>query len=555
MKSILSFWSKLAQHKVLTGFIILIVVVAGYYWYQKATATPAQTKYVLAAVTKGTLISSVSGTGQVLASNQTDVKPKVSGDVVSAPVTQGQHVYAGQLIAQLDTTDAQKAVRDAQSNLESAQLAMDKLKQSSADINQILEDAFADISNAFLDFPTIVSNAQDIIVGSTLNPRNQDNIGFYKDFVGQADDRNYQKALVFIDAASTDYATARAAYDEVFLLYKSTTRYSDSATIQTLLGKTLATTKSLAQALKSEQNLLDYLTDYGVTYSKTLPTLATTYKSTLRTNIGLVNNHLSSLASVNNNIANAPLDIRSQELSIAQRQNALTDAKAALADYYVRAPFDGQLAKLSVKKGDSVSAGTAVATLITPQQIAEISLNEVDIAKVALKQKATLTFDAVTDLTIAGSVVQMDSIGTATQGVVTYKVDIALDTQNDAVKPGMSVSAAIITGTKPDVLLIPNSAVKKQGTINYVLILDAYKTSASQVAITQGVTSAVLPAQQEVTIGSSNDTMTEIVSGLKEGDSVVARTIAATGTVTATTQSGGIGGIRIPGLGGGGRGN
>jgi HlyD family secretion protein len=551
MKKLHHLWQKAMAHKFLTALVAVLLLFGGYFWYQKATSVPAEARYVLAAAAKGLLISSVSGTGQVSASNQVDVKPKASGDVVVVAVAQGQRVYAGQLIAQLDTTDAQKSVRDAQANLESAQLSMEKLKQSSADIDSILESAFADISNSFLDFPTVISNAQDVIVGSTLNPRNQDNVGFYKDFVGQADDRNYQKALLFINAASSDYVTARADYDAAFLAYKNTTRYSDAAAIQVLLTKTIAASKSLAQVLKSEQNLLDYLTDYGITYGKTLPTLAGTYKTTLRTNIGLVNGHLSNLSSTDNAIANAPLDIRSQELTVAQRENSLADAKDALANYYVRAPFAGVIAKLSVKRGDPVSSGTVVATVITTQKIAEITLNEVDIAKVAVGQKATLTFDASPNLTITGLVSQIDSIGTVSQGVVTYKVGITFDTQDDSVKPGMSVSAAVITAAKQDVLLIPNAAVKLQGDASYVETLDAYKTSAPQAAMSQGIASPVLPARQTVTIGSSNDTMTEIISGLNEGDLVIVRTIAASAATTATTQTGGLGGLRIPGVTGG----
>ncbi len=65
-------------------------------------------------------------------------------------------------------------------------------------------------------------------------------------------------------------------------------------------------------------------------------------------------------------ILNAPLDIQSQELSVKQRENALTDAKEKLADYFIRALFDGVVAKVSVKKGDSVSSGSAVANWESP---------------------------------------------------------------------------------------------------------------------------------------------------------------------------------------------
>src|SRR6185436_16962162 len=113
-----------------------------------------------------------------------------------------------------------------------------------------------------------------------------------------------------------------------------------------------------SQALKSEQNLIDFLSDYGPDHNRTIPPIFTTYKATLKTNTGLVNNHLSNLSSDDNAVANAPRDIRSQEISLQQRQNALDDAKLALDDYSVRAPFSGIVAKFTLKVGDSVSQGT-----------------------------------------------------------------------------------------------------------------------------------------------------------------------------------------------------
>ena len=77
-----------------------------------------------------------------------------------------------------------------------------------------------------------------------------------------------------------------------------------------------------------------------------------------------------------------PLDIKAQELTIQQRKNSLEDAQSALSDYSITAPFDCIVADVNVVKGDTASTGTAVASLITDQLLADISLNEVDIAKI-----------------------------------------------------------------------------------------------------------------------------------------------------------------------------
>jgi HlyD family secretion protein len=189
---------------------------------------------------------------------------------------------------------------------------------------------------------------------------------------------------------------------------------------------------------------------------------------------------------------------------------------------------------MDVKKSDEVSSGSAIATLITDSKFAEISLNEVDIAKVKVGQKATLTFDAIDNLSITGQVTETDIVGAVSQGVVTYNVKIGFDTQDDRVRSGMSVSADIVTDIKQDILIAPSGAVKSQGETNYVEIVDR---EAEVTTGNQGVVLDLSPRNQEVVVGLSDDTSTEIISGLEEGDKIITRTITTSSTKTTTISS------------------
>jgi multidrug efflux pump subunit AcrA (membrane-fusion protein) len=212
------------------------------------------------------------------------------------------------------------------------------------------------------------------------------------------------------------------------------------------------------------------------------------------------------------------------------------------------------VAKISVTPAEQVSNGTAVAIIVTPNEYATISLNEVDAAKVQLGQKATLTFDAVNNLSLAGTVSEVDGIGTVSQGVVTYNVQIAFDSEDSRVKPGMSVNATIITQADQNVLVVPSAAVKTQGNISYVQELGQKYSAAQETA---GVTSATAPKNVPVVISLSDGSNTEIVSGLSAGDQVIIKTTVTTGAsastktaaTAATTRTGGGGGF---GGGGGG---
>ncbi|MDE2188401.1 MAG: HlyD family efflux transporter periplasmic adaptor subunit, partial [Patescibacteria group bacterium] len=220
----------------------------------------------------------------------------------------------------------------------------------------------------------------------------------------------------------------------------------------------------------------------------------------------------------------------------------------------VTAPIAGIVAKIDITPAEQVTSGTTIATIVTPGEYATISLNEVDAAKVAVGQKATLTFDAINNLSIAGTVSEVDGIGTVSQGVVTYNVKIAFDTNDSRVKPGMSVNAAIITNVHSDVLVIPSSAVKTQGNISYVQELNQKYPSAQALS---GITTTETPHDVPVTVGLSDNTNTEIVSGLSSGDQVIMRTAATGGSVStksaatsATTRNFGGGGAVFRSFGG-----
>src|SRR5476649_2053592 len=93
-------------HKIISGIVLVVLVFGGYQWYNKSHTTAGKPTYVTAAVQKGTIVVSVTGSGQVSAQNKIDLKPGGSGqsatELTSVNVKQGQQVKAGQLIATAD---------------------------------------------------------------------------------------------------------------------------------------------------------------------------------------------------------------------------------------------------------------------------------------------------------------------------------------------------------------------------------------------------------------------------------------------------------------------
>jgi hypothetical protein len=114
----------------------------------------------------------------------------------------------------------------------------------------------------------------------------------------------------------------------------------------------------------------------------------------------------------------------------------------------------------------------------------------------------------------------------------------------------MSVSAAIITDVRANTLLVPNSAVKQRAGAATVEVVEPSLAVASDGNAARGVLLMAPPQTRSVTVGLSNDTVTEVLDGLRENDRVVVRTIAVDAAQSTPARSGfqmfGIPGSRGP---------
>jgi len=551
-------FKKILQHKFITGVILLAIIIAFYFGYQWLFSNKNTTRYATAKVQKGTLIVSVSGSGQVSASDQIDIKPKVSGEIQTIYVNEGETVKSNQLLIELDYQDAENNVIKAKSNLESAQFALTKLETSKADAEADLakadDDIFPTLSNAFRSLPTIIDNLKDMFTESSYGG-DQADIDYYRNMVA-----TYSGQKFPAHEMENNYLKFYENYDKIHRNFYLISPSSSKETLEDFLNQSYFLVKDSSNLVQSALNIAQLYKNFLNNQSIRTPirsSITDSQITTLTNNLTSLNQILNDLFSLKQNIdnykksiANYEKDIISQKSTIEQDQIALNDAQRDLTYYFIRAPFDGIVAKLNVKKGDPVSSVTTLITLITKQKIAEVSLNEVDVAKVKIGQKATLTFDAIPDLSITGEVTEIDTVGTVSQGVVSYTVKIAFDTQDERVKPGMSVSASIVTDAKTDVLLVPNTAIKSEGQINYVE-MPAENDLAVAKANPNGAILKNPLRRQIVEIGLANEEFTEIKSGLKEGDVVITRTIQPTTATQSQQQSAG---LRIPGLNTGGGG-
>jgi HlyD family secretion protein len=579
--------SFIKKHKKISLIAILISAAGGYYFLKPDAVSRTQTVYTYGAVETGAIMQTVSGTGQVSPARETALKSKTAGKILEVAVVAGQSVKAQDVIARIDDDDAQDAVYDARAALESAQIALDELydpvddltltqaenalvqaKESLAsdqdDLAQSYKQGFTSAASAFSGLSAIISGLQDIVAGASsyVTQSNPTYLDYYADAIKDYD----SQASLLVAQSAAAWRQTKDQYDRNFTDYKKTSRESSNEEIENLINQTYETAKLTQEALKNTTTLIQRYKDVMESQNLTAQTFSETHLSSLSSYTTQNNSNLSNLLSAKQAIADAgstvinaertldektksldklkqapdESDIKSKTLAVEQKQRALDAAREALADCIITAPFDGVVAAIDIKTGDEISSGASVATIITGNQVASITLNEVDIAKVEAGQKAALSFSAVDGLTITGKVAQVGVMGSVSQGVVSYEVVIALDEVNPQVKSGMSVSAAVITQIKQNVLLVPSTAVKTANDGSAYVLMEPSGEGADAV-----------PREQAVSIGLSDDQNTEIISGINEGDRVaVSSSKQSAAASSSPAQTGGsmfnIGGMGAP---------
>jgi HlyD family secretion protein len=118
--------------------------------------------------------------------------------------------------------------------------------------------------------------------------------------------------------------------------------------------------------------------------------------------------------------------------AVDQARAALERARASLADTELRAPFGGTVAVLTVRQGEQVVAGTPLAQLadLGAWQVETEDLTELDVVGIDPGDRATVAFDAIPNLSLAGTVIRIQPLGQEKLGDITYTVLVQLDEQD-----------------------------------------------------------------------------------------------------------------------------
>lgn len=346
-------------------------------------------------------------------------------------------------------------------------------------------------------------------------------------------------------------------------------RISDSDAENALL-------KAKASLLQSKQNLVKARSSYKEAKSqlynantekisaqaevdriKSEPATTTGHSTNLKLAKRKLSSAKQSVSTASLGVSSASLGVEAAEANLASAQDSYNSAKEDSDETLVTAPSDGIITALPISVGSAVSAGTNSSSAssdsgssgsgssasgasgasgsaasgssssssssgsgssitITDMDSLQVSLSvsEVDIPKISIGQKASITFDAISGKTFTGSVKSIMPNATTSSGVVNYTVYLKLDQLDTQMRTGMSATVDIETTVASNVVAVPSAAVKTNNGSKYVLVVGPGGTTTNKT----------------VTVGVTDDSYTQIVSGIAEG------TVVSTGAASASSS-------------------
>ena len=456
---------------------LIAVLLVGLIARDTVFAQPAAPTIRTATADRGTVASVVSGTGSLAPNGRMNVNFKVAGTLTEVDVKVGDKVTTGQVLARLDSTTQQAGLAQAQASLASAQAGLQAAQSP-------------------------LTSAQLAQLQHQLNAAQQN----YNDTVASVNAQNQADA----NTVANDQAKVNADCPN---------------------GPTCSQDQAQLSNDRSKQNM-DAISGQSRINSASQQITSSRDNLTVQSQV-------------------KPNQVLTAQAQIASAQAQVQAAQLALNETTLTAPTSGVVVSINGVPGEGVAGGGSGATAQAPGSLAPqpstgssatgsassgfmviddnsslvavMPFAETDAAKLAINQPASLTFDAISGLTISGHVLSISPSATVVSNVVDYYATFVLNRTDPRLREGMTVNAAVTVAQADNAVRVPNAAVHTQSGTTMVTVLTA---SGQQVPT-------------EVVTGVAGDTYTEIKAGLNEGDRVVLPSLRTTGTSSGSNFRGG----------------
>jgi len=290
-------------------------------------------------------------------------------------------------------------------------------------------------------------------------------------------------------------------------------------------------------------------------------------------------------------VARAVANTRAAEANVISARAALSSNQTQRQKAVIRSPVNGVVLARQIDAGQTVAASFNTPTLfVIAEDLSnmelQVAIDEADVGGVKEGQPASFTVDAFPGRTFPAGVTRVDlgsnlsaqttTTTSTTATVVSYAATLSVANPDLQLRPGMTATAEIITKARPNVLLVPNAALRFTPAVPQAAATSSGITGAlvpqrprrggsggaeKSATTSRGAQQTVYilgddgkPAPVKVTTGDTNGTVTEITSGdLKPGMKVITGQLSGDATKRGTGSGGGQRRQGSGGQGGGGQ--
>jgi HlyD family secretion protein len=512
--------------------LVLALVGAGAILLQQGSGSAIAEKAApTAIVTAGSVEEIVSATGNVVPDRQASLTFATNGEITEVLVEEGQGVEPGQVLARLDTSSLEWQIARSEASLASAEARLEQAQQPASD--EDLASAQAALDSALASYEKALEGpaAEDVASAQAALDSAQAN---YDKVKAGPTEEDLAAAQAQVDSALASVQQAQAAYDRV-------KDKPDVAMRQESLNLQTATIQ-LEQAQANYDSLANHPAASELEAAEAQVAQAEASLAAL-----LDRPNESEIASVEAQVAQAKAnldtllsrpnaeDVAVQEAAVEEAAIALAQAESQLEDAVVTAPFGGVVATVNVNEGEWASPGTPALVLVAIEPlILDVNVDEVDVAAIAEGQPAHLSFDALKGEEIAGTVTYIAPAASDVGGAVAYGVEISFVPETEAgqalpIRLGMTADVDVVVASAEGVLLVPNRAVEAD-------------REAGRYYVNRQTTPGTAE-RLEVQIGLRDESHTQILEGLAEGDVLVLPQVPEQGQEGQGSGMGGGGGM------------
>lgn len=471
------------MRKVLTILIVLGLLGGGiwiayrYYWLPRQAAQQ-QPAYETTVVTRGSIASTVSATGNIEPEAQVALSFRSAGRVEKVLVTAGQPVQAGQVLAELETTDLTLALAQAKVSLEISQAQLAKLETPPDPSDVAAAQAAVEVAQAS------VAGAEAALRSAQAS---------YRDLLAGPSEAERTVNLAQVHQAEANLRTAQQAYNQV-RNQPDIGMLPQSAELE---RATIAYEVAKAQAALSEEPP----TQAQISAALNQIAQAEVQLRQAQSNVVTARNNLKTLLegpSVNDLVI-ARAQVRQAQLNQLQAETGLTNAQLV-------APINGVISQVNVRQGE-LTSGSLPAIVLTDLESFHMTVlvDEIDVRQVQVGQPVRLSVDALPDSELTGKVTKISPTANNVSGVIAYEVTVTPDPTDAPLRAGMSATAIITTAGVDNVVLLPNRFIQ----------IDRESRRAFVYKLVNGE-----PVLQEVELGLRNERESQILAGLTDGDEV-----------------------------------